>query len=686
MREASPGSPRDSKVRRTHLRRLLEYASDAVFIIDWDGKLLQHSERARLWLGYDDAEMRSLSVFDWDAEITAAEWEVVRSGLSTDPIYLERRHRRKDGSLYDAGITAVAFVEDGARLIYAATRDISAQKRAEAKLQDLEQRYRQFFEANEAVKLLIDPDDGRIREANPAAASYYGYPLDTLQGMDLGEINTLSTEPLSAALQAAKTAGRRHFEFQHRLASGEVRDVEVYTTPIDVDGRGMLYSIVFDVTEKKRQTRALNAERQRLAAIVAGTNAGTWEWNVQTGEARFNERWAEIIGYRLAELGPCSIDTWLAHAHPEDLEESARRLEAHFAGKTDRYQFVCRIRHRDGHWVWVEDSGQVLTRTPEGTPEWMYGSHLDVTHIKRAEEALREANDHLNAVLSAVDAAIGWMSEDGTFQFLNPQFTEMYGYTLQDVRTWDGWLAAAHPDPDYRETVKLAWREMETATQQGSRVSAGLEVEVTCNDGKTKWSLLHASRAGDSLVITLSDITEQKRREVRATALARHDPLTGLPNRVLLAERLKANMAQALRRGEVLCVAFLDLDGFKAINDASGHSAGDEALRLIAKQLLEAVRVHDMVARFGGDEFCLVFTDLPTCAAADPLLQRVLQAVRLELEGKNGPLALSASLGATFFPQRQAVEADQLIRQADQAMYQAKKAGKNRIVLCEEGD
>ena len=129
----------------------------------------------------------------------------------------------------------------------------------------------------------------------------------------------------------------------------------------------------------------LKTERQRLTSIIEGTNVGTWEWNVQTGETTYNERWAEILGYSLAELQPVSIKTWQAHTHPDDLEESGRRLQQHFNGESPYYELEVRMRHRDGHWVWVLDRGKVASWSENGEPLKMFGTHQEITERKQAE-------------------------------------------------------------------------------------------------------------------------------------------------------------------------------------------------------------------------------------------------------------------------------------------------------------
>jgi PAS domain S-box-containing protein len=148
----------------------------------------------------------------------------------------------------------------------------------------------------------------------------------------------------------------------------------------------LIGKILSDQASQDRLLISLQEERERLAGILTGTHAGTWEWNVQTGELLINERWAEIIGCTLAELAPVTDDTWIRLCHPDDLAASHELLERHFRGESDYYELELRMRHKDGSWVWVLDRGRVTSRTKDGRPLMMMGIHQDITPRKRAEE------------------------------------------------------------------------------------------------------------------------------------------------------------------------------------------------------------------------------------------------------------------------------------------------------------
>lgn len=184
---------------------------------------------------------------------------------------------------------------------------------------------------------------------------------------------------------------------------------------------------------------------------------------------------------------------------------------------------------------------------------------------------------------------------------------------------------------------------------------------------------------GDSLWEGIQyDISATKAHEAELDRIAHFDSLTGLPNRSLLWDRLHQAMVQAQRRNLKLAIAFIDLDGFKGVNDVYGHDAGDHLLRVTSDRMKHALREGDTLARLGGDEFVAVLMDLPDIEASLPMLTRLLEAASKSVGYRNHALQISASLGVTYFPQNQELDVPQLLRQADQAMYQAKLAGKNR--------
>ncbi len=285
-----------------------------------------------------------------------------------------------------AGVLFGVFLLGTSASAWLTIRYLRERTAAEANVIASEKRFRKLFEDNAAMMLIIDPGTGSIVEANHSAADFYGWSVEALRGMQIQDINTLPADAVMAEMVRTKVSGSLRLEFQHRKADGLIHDVEVFSSSVEEAGKILLYSIIHDISERKKFHEALMHEHWRLESIIAGTGVGTWQWNVQSGETLFNDRWAEVIGYTLEELAPVSIETWERFVHPEDMKLSAELLADHFKGDLPYYQCECRMKHKSGHWVWIVDRGRVMTRTGDGQPLMMFGTHTDITERKQAEE------------------------------------------------------------------------------------------------------------------------------------------------------------------------------------------------------------------------------------------------------------------------------------------------------------
>jgi diguanylate cyclase (GGDEF)-like protein/PAS domain S-box-containing protein len=307
-------------------------------------------------------------------------------------------------------------------------------------------------------------------------------------------------------------------------------------------------------------------------------------------------------------------------------------------------------------------------------------NRLVETWIEREEALLRSEERWKFAIDGAGDGLWDWNTQTGE-AFFSPRYKQMYGYADADFGTTsDEWSKRIHPDdaPGVFAAIQ--------PYLEGKPGAANVEFRMLCKDGSWKWTLgrgMVVSRDADGkplrMIGTNSDITERKAHQSQLERVAHFDALTNLPNRVLLADRLQQAMAQALRRAQHLAVVYLDLDGFKAINDQHGHDTGDQVLIALAQRMKLALREGDSLARIGGDEFVIVLIDVDDRVASLPMLNRLKAACAQNVQVGVLSLQVSASVGITFYPQAQDIDADQLLRQADQAMYQAKLAGKNRL-------
>jgi diguanylate cyclase (GGDEF)-like protein/PAS domain S-box-containing protein len=279
----------------------------------------------------------------------------------------------------------------------------------------------------------------------------------------------------------------------------------------------------------------------------------------------------------------------------------------------------------------------------------------------------------------AFDAAsVGMALTDlrGRILRVNDGFCALLGY---DRETLTGGMTLAeitHPDDESPDRA-----DRHAAILAGAADHYRVEKRYLHADGGLIWAMADVSVIRDDagrpihLLGLVQETTESKRLQADLARLALHDPLTGLANRMLLDDRLRAALARAGRRGSLTGVVFVDLDGFKGVNDSHGHRVGDELLVAVARRLRAGLRPADVVARLGGDEFVAVCEDLAGPQEADAIAARVEVAIAAPIETTAGPLRVQASVGLALAEGAQDADADDLIRRADEAMYQAKNAG-----------
>lgn len=221
-------------------------------------------------------------------------------------------------------------------------------------------------------------------------------------------------------------------------------------------GKPYLVGMGMDLTARRKAELALHDERQRLEAIIEGTHVGTWEWNMLTGVCVLGERWAEIIGYSLAELQPISIDTWRNHVHPDDLRRSDELALRHFRGETPYYECEARMRHKDGRWVWILDRGKVAERSGDGQPIRMMGTHADISERKRAEEALRLSEERLRLSLEATGQGLYDIDIPSGRVVVNDEHANLLPVSRETpVSTIDAWMSRIHPEDRSRTQATL---------------------------------------------------------------------------------------------------------------------------------------------------------------------------------------------------------------------------------------
>jgi len=315
--------------------------------------------------------------------------------------------------------------------------------------------------------------------------------------------------------------------------------------------------------------------------------------------------------------------------------------------------------------VYRDENGQVLG---------VFAAARDISERIKAESLIQAAS-----VFSHSQEGILICGADRLVINVNQAFTRITGFEPEEVLgrlpsllQSDQHSLAFYADMWATLDAQEQWHgEIWDRRKSGELFAASLTVSTVTDE---------PGRAGH-FVLLFSDVTAIRQHQDQLEHLAHFDALTKLPNRLLLSDRLRQGLIHADRRGLMLAVAYLDLDGFKTINDEHGHAVGDDLLVQLSERFTQSLRDGDTFARLGGDEFVAVLTDLESTQAALPVLERMLQAAAQTIQVNTLVLHVSASIGVTYYPQTTDTDAEQLLRQADQAMYHAKLTGKNRYAV-----
>ena len=522
---------------------LLRSASDGIHIIDAEGNLIEVSDSFCSMLGYRRDEVIGMNICIIDANFNPSEIpKVIRNLLShLQRSQFETRHQRKDGTIIDVEVSGYPLELDGKPVLFNSSRDITQRKKTEDTLRESEARFRQMFERHSAIMLLVDPVSGAIVDANLAAENFYGYTPGRLRELKIENINTQSRDQIEHEMRQAFKQNRNYFVFDHRRMNGTVCTVEVHSSPVFVNGTKLLFSIIHDISDRKRAEENLRI----TAGVFSLSQEGILITDANNNIVDVNAAFSRITGYSRDEV----------------------------LGKN---------------------------------PGLLNSGHQNKSFYEKMWDSLKRESD------------------------------------------WRG--------------------EIWNRRKSGEIYPELLSISALCEaSGKV---IRH--------VAVFSDISHIKEHEAELISAAHFDPLTGIPNRILLADRMKQAIAQTSRDKNMMAVCYLDLDGFKPVNDSLGHDAGDLVLVEVAKRIGNTIRGGDTEARLGGDEFVVLLLGLERGEECVSTLERMLAALSEPITVNSNTVGVSASIGVSIYPIDDE-DADTLLRHADQAMYVAKQTGKNRF-------
>jgi diguanylate cyclase (GGDEF)-like protein/PAS domain S-box-containing protein len=582
----------------------------------------------------------------------------------------ELQVRARGGVVRDVLFAAELVDLAGERCVVSTLTDVTERNRALVELRASRERLERMFRGSPLPIAISGIEDGAVIDVNDAWSRTYGYAREAILGRNFVELGLwLDTEARRRMRDQLLASGAvRNFEARWRKSSGEIAEVLLSGDVMELDGAPVMLSAAIDVTEHNSAQRRLRESEARFTKIFHSSPMPVVITRLADGtHVEVNEAWTKAYGWSREEAlakGSVELGIW---THQGDRDEFVRMLQTGVGVRN----FECRVRKRGGELADVLLSADVLEL---GGDQCAVTSILDITERKQAERQLRESERRFRDFAEAAGEYVWELDVDGRYTNVSRRVEQVLGYAPDELL---GRRPTDLMPPGEAERVR-DWLAQVMRSREAFR---NLEHRSMSRSGSQVWQIVSGVPIvdGEGRFVgyrgTALDITERKQAESRIAELATRDPLTGLPNRLLLSDRLARGITAAHREGGLLAVMFVDLDHFKRINDTLGHDVGDQLLREVAKRIGGVLRKGDTLSRLGGDEFVVVLEGLKAAEDAGQVARKLIDALSQPYDIEGHTLNTAASAGIAIYP-TDGTDATTLMRHADTAMYVAKSSGR----------
>jgi len=536
--------------------------------------------------------------------------------------------------------------------------------------------YRSIIE-NNTDAIFVLSTDGTFLEANEVITKQYGYSIEEIEGIHFNNLIVPAYLEVTKTYFAQATQGTPcEYETQVFHKNGEILHLLVKNIPLNINGEIVgIFGVAIDKTELYKTKTSLQESQKKIADLHMALDASSIvAITDEKGIIKFvNDRFCEISSYTKEEL----------------IGKDHRILNSGYHSKTfyrELWKTICngeiwkgefRNKAKDGTIYWVQAT-IVPFLNEKGKPYQYVAIRNDITEKKQAEEALRQSEEKYRLIAENMTDLVGIVDINGVVQYASPSHKMVLGYTPED---YEGKVAFEFIHPEDLASMKSKLIEMVQKKE-----SMCIEFRQKHANGDWVWieskitPLGYAGEKIDQIHIVSREITERKMYEEKLSYMAYHDILTGIPNRRLFQERLKQSLIEAERYNRKLAVMFLDIDNFKQINDNLGHDVGDELLIQFAQRVKGCLRESDTLARLGGDEFTVLLPEIQEENNAATIASRIISSFQKPWSIREHIFHTTSSIGIAFYPM-DGKTGNELMRLADQALYEAKENGRNNYKL-----
>jgi PAS domain S-box-containing protein len=496
---------------KNRYENLMNLSSDMVFILDFDGNLLEYSKQVQKHLGYSDEEMKSLTVFDWDKNIDKKTYDNICKQLTSEPFHFQTKHTKKNNTVYDADITAVKININNKPLIYSSARDITNQNKLLKELEASKKRFENMFKTHDSVMLLINPDSGKIIDANNSAIKFYGFSLDEFKNMNISDINPLSYEIIHERTEKAKKLETNTFRFNHQLKDGSIKIVEVNSSPIEMDNEIILFSIIKDITKEIELEKTIIKEKNFISTIINNANAIIAAIDHKGYMFMINEYAQNFLGYTQKEI---SAEPYF---WSKFLEEKKREKVIDIINKAQKGEIVKSFKNS-----WISKNGEekvfewsnTLVRKDDGSMNYLVTIGIDVTDRENIQKRILEQKLEFETIFKTSKDGMAITDLQTNFLELNHAYEEISGYSKEELlNTSSLELASYEHKNKMQKMIKIAIETGHVANYEKESVVSGnkrviVNMSITLLPDKKRF------------LIIIKDITMLKQMEKQTKLMA----------------------------------------------------------------------------------------------------------------------------------------------------------------------
>ncbi|WP_061242670.1 EAL domain-containing protein [Ectopseudomonas composti] len=582
---------------------------------------------------------------------------------------LEYRLLAADGRTVWVRDIVTLLQRDDRQVIRGLMIDISDAKQTEQALRLSEQKFASVFQQCPDILLISRRDDGVLLETNAAFTEQTGVSAEQAVGKTATELDLWGVPGIGPSMRLRlQEESLRNLEMPFRRADGSLFTGLLSASPFVLDNTPALVVVVRDISQLKATQQQLQISEEKFAKAFHASPDGLLITRLRDGMlVEANEGFSHITGYSLDEIGKHSTLSLGIWADPQDRERLVRQIREQGSVR----DMIAPVRNKSGQLRLCELSAQPL---PIGGDECLLTIARDITDRQQMQEELLQAA----TVFESTAEGVLITDLEQRITAVNRAFTQITGYSEAEALGQRPTLLSSgqHDNAFYA----AMWHSLAANGHwQG-------EIWNRRKNGELypEWLTISAVRNSDNQIThfvgVFADISSLKHAQARLDHQAHHDPLTGLPNRLLFETRLRSALDGSRADDQLGAVLFLDLDRFKQINDSLGHPVGDQLLKAIAARLKLQLRDIDTVARLGGDEFIILLPGLAQPQDAEQVAQKLLECFRAPFQLDDHEFFISASIGISLYP-KDGLDVATLVKNADAAMYQSKAKGRNRSEL-----